>query len=81
MIFLLKIIYCLFNTTFYIMNQRKINDLYGRIFNETVSAMSCLTLYLGHRLNLFQSIFEAGPITSMELSKKTDIPKDIYVNG
>ena len=53
------------------MNQKKINDLSERIFNETVSAMSCLTLYLGHRLNLFQSIFEAGPITSIELSKNT----------
>ena len=51
MIFLPKIIYCLFYTTYYIMNQKKINDLSERIFNETVSAMSCLTLYLGHRLN------------------------------
>jgi hypothetical protein len=33
--------------------------------------MSCLTLYLGHRLNLFQSIFESGPVTSIELSKET----------
>jgi ubiquinone/menaquinone biosynthesis C-methylase UbiE len=53
------------------MNQKKIDELSERILSETVSAMSCLTLYLGHRLNLFQSILESGPITSIELSKKT----------
>jgi hypothetical protein len=53
------------------MNQKKIDGLSERILNEIISAMSCLTLYLGHRLNLFQSIFESGPVTSIELSKET----------
>src|SRR5215210_2477788 len=53
------------------MNQQKIDQLTERILNETLSAMSCLNLYLGHRLNLFQSIAESGPISSTELSNKT----------
>src|ERR671918_3066280 len=53
------------------MNQQKIDQLTERILNETLSAMSCLNLYLGHRLNLFQSIAESGPISSIELSNKT----------
>ena len=53
------------------MNQQKIDQLTERILNETLSAMSCLNLYLGHRLNLFQSIVESGPISSVELSNKT----------
>jgi hypothetical protein len=43
--------------------------------------MSCLNLYLGHRLNLFQSIAESDPISSTELSKKPNILNAIYVNG
>src|SRR5918999_1746335 len=53
------------------MNQQKIDQLTERILNDTLSAMSCLNLYLGHRLNLFQSIAESGPISSIELSNKT----------
>ena|SRR5215204_1247401 len=53
------------------MNQQKIDHLTERILNETLSAMSCLNLYLGHRLNLFQSIDDSGPISSTELSNKT----------
>jgi ubiquinone/menaquinone biosynthesis C-methylase UbiE len=53
------------------MNQQKIDQLTERILNETLSAMSCLNLYLGHRLNLFQSIAESGPTSSIELSNKT----------
>ncbi|HKG30178.1 MAG TPA: hypothetical protein VKA91_02810 [Nitrososphaeraceae archaeon] len=53
------------------MNQQKIEPLTERILNETLSAMSCLNLYLGHRLNLFQSIVESGHISSAELSNKT----------
>src|SRR5215208_2719310 len=53
------------------MNQQKIDQLTERILNETLSAMSCLNLYLGHRLNLFQSIADSGPTSSIELSNKT----------
>ncbi len=53
------------------MNQQKIDQLAERILHETVSGMSCLNLYLGHKLNLFQSLVESGPITPAELSTKT----------
>jgi len=53
------------------MNQEKVDKLAERIFNETNSALSCLTLYLGHKLNLFNTLKESGPVTSSELSGKT----------
>src|SRR5215207_2792456 len=53
------------------MNQEKVDKLAERIFNETNSALSCLTLHLGHKLNLFNILKESGPITSSELSHKT----------
>jgi ubiquinone/menaquinone biosynthesis C-methylase UbiE len=54
------------------MNQQKIDQLAERVLNETNSAISCLTLYLGHKLNLFNSLKEAGPVTSSDLSAKTN---------
>lgn len=53
------------------MDQEKIDKFAERIFNETNSALSCLTLYLGHRLDLFNKLKETGPVTSGELSSKT----------
>jgi ubiquinone/menaquinone biosynthesis C-methylase UbiE len=53
------------------MNQIIVDQLAERIINETNSAISCLTLYLGHKLDLFNSLKREGPITSEVLSKKT----------
>jgi 2-polyprenyl-3-methyl-5-hydroxy-6-metoxy-1,4-benzoquinol methylase len=53
------------------MNQNIVDNLAERIINETNSAVSCLTLYLGHKLDLFNSLKSEGPVTSEELSKKT----------
>ena len=52
------------------MNQNIVDKLAERIINETNSSISCLTLYLGHKLDLFNSLKRDGPITSEELSKK-----------
>jgi hypothetical protein len=52
------------------MHQEKINKLSERIINDTNSAISCLALYLGHKLDLFNIIEGTGPIDSVELSKK-----------
>jgi len=54
------------------MHQEKIDKLSERIINDTNSAISCLTLYIGHKLDLFNLIRETGPIDSKELSKKTN---------
>lgn len=54
------------------MHQEKIDKLSERIINDTNSAISCLTLYIGHKLDLFNMIKGAGPIDSEELSKKTN---------
>ena len=48
-------------------NQNTVDQLAERIINETNSAVSCLTLYLGHKLDLFNSLRKEGPITSKEL--------------
>src|ERR687895_258512 len=53
------------------MNQNIVDKLAERIINETNSSISCLTLYLGHKLDLFNSLKRDGPIASEELSKKT----------
>jgi hypothetical protein len=53
------------------MNQNIIDKLAERIIDETNSAVSCLTLYLGHKLDLFNPLKREGPVTSEELSKKT----------
>ena len=53
------------------MNQNIVDLLAERVINETNSAISCLTLYLGHKLDLFNSLRKEGPITTEELSKKT----------
>ena len=54
------------------MDQQKVDKLAERIINETNSAMSCLTLYLGHKLDLYNSLKETGPVTSSELAAKTN---------
>src|SRR5687767_11715288 len=56
----------------FFMNQQKVDQLAERIINETNSAISCLTLYLGHKLDLFNSLNEGGPVTSNELAAKTN---------
>ena len=53
------------------MNQNTVDQLSERIINETNSAVSCLTLYLGHKLDLFNSLRKEGPISSEELSIRT----------
>jgi len=54
------------------MNQQKIDQLAERIINETNSALNCLTLYLGHKLDLFNSLKKVGPVTSSGLAAKTN---------
>jgi hypothetical protein len=51
------------------MNQNTVDQLAERVVNETNSAVSCLTLYLGHKLDLFNSLRKEGPITSEEFKR------------
>jgi 2-polyprenyl-3-methyl-5-hydroxy-6-metoxy-1,4-benzoquinol methylase len=53
------------------MDQAKIDAMGQRIVNDVDAAMSCLNVYLGHRLGLFQAIVDAGPVSSRELATKT----------
>jgi 2-polyprenyl-3-methyl-5-hydroxy-6-metoxy-1,4-benzoquinol methylase len=53
------------------MDQQKLDALAERIFNEVNAAMSCLNLYLGHRLGLFRAVADTGPVTPGELATRT----------
>ncbi len=53
------------------MDQEKVDAFAERIFGEVNAAMSCLNLYLGHRLGLYQAIVDRGPVTPHELAQQT----------
>src|SRR5262249_33237760 len=53
------------------MDQAKIDALAERIVSDVNGAMSCLNVYVGHRLGLFQALADAGPVTPPELATKT----------
>jgi 2-polyprenyl-3-methyl-5-hydroxy-6-metoxy-1,4-benzoquinol methylase len=52
-------------------NQNKIDTLSERILKETNAALSCLNLYLGHKLNLFKAMSETpgGSVSPKDLAK------------
>jgi hypothetical protein len=53
------------------MNQNIVDQLAERVINENKLSNKLVTLYLGHKLDLFNSLRKEGPITTEELSKKT----------
>lgn len=53
------------------LDQTKVNAFAERIFNDLNAGMSCLNLYLGHRLGLFQALADAGAVTPKELAERT----------
>jgi 2-polyprenyl-3-methyl-5-hydroxy-6-metoxy-1,4-benzoquinol methylase len=52
-------------------DQQKVDSFMERIFSELNAGMSCLSLYVGHRLGLFQALADAGPVTSQEFAQRT----------
>ncbi len=53
------------------MNQQKIEKLTERILDETNSALSCLTLYIGHKLDIFNSLRKMDWVNPGEFAAKT----------
>lgn len=53
------------------MDQQKLDAFAERVSNQMLASTSILTLYLGHRLNLFSALAEAGPVTSAEFAART----------
>jgi SAM-dependent methyltransferase len=53
------------------MNHKKVNDFSERIIDEINTALSCLNLYLGHRLGLFEALAKAGSATPQEIAEQT----------
>ncbi len=53
------------------MSEKDIDLFTERILGEINSAMSCLNLYVGHRLGLFKALTTAGPSAPDELAAKT----------
>jgi 2-polyprenyl-3-methyl-5-hydroxy-6-metoxy-1,4-benzoquinol methylase len=54
------------------MDHDKVNAFSERLVAEVNTAMSCLNLYLGHRLGLYEAMAEAGPATAAELAAHTN---------
>ncbi|MFQ5907258.1 MAG: class I SAM-dependent methyltransferase [Thermoplasmata archaeon] len=48
-------------------------DLAERIAQEINGAMSAMTLYIGHRLGLFEALEETGPTTAPGLARRTGL--------
>lgn len=55
------------------MDQARIDALAERLFNQVNDAMSCLNLYLGHRLALFRGLADGGPASPAELARRTGL--------
>ncbi len=53
------------------MDQKKVDAFAERLLGEVNAALSCLNLYLGHRLGLYQAMADAGPATPNELAQRT----------
>ena len=53
------------------MEEKKVEACVDRLFNEMNAGMSCLNLYVGHRLGLFQALADAGSATSHDISHST----------
>ncbi|MFQ5944546.1 MAG: class I SAM-dependent methyltransferase [Anaerolineales bacterium] len=53
------------------MDQKKVDAFAERLLNEVNAAVSCLNLYLGHRLGLYQAMADAGSVTPAELAGRT----------
>lgn len=57
------------------MDKKKTDDFSNRILNEINSGLSCLNLYLGHKLKLFEKMGESGWISSSDLAEQTGYNK------
>jgi 2-polyprenyl-3-methyl-5-hydroxy-6-metoxy-1,4-benzoquinol methylase len=53
------------------MDQGKVDSFAERLFSEINAAMSCLNMYLGHRLGLFKALAESKSSNVAELARGT----------
>jgi 2-polyprenyl-3-methyl-5-hydroxy-6-metoxy-1,4-benzoquinol methylase len=53
------------------MDNQKAEAFSERILTEVNSAMSVITIYVGHKLGLYRSLAESGPVTPAEMAQKT----------
>ena len=52
------------------MDAKKVEACVDRLFNAMNAGMSCLNLYVSHRLGLFQALADAGSATSHDISHR-----------
>jgi ubiquinone/menaquinone biosynthesis C-methylase UbiE len=52
-------------------DQQKMEAFAERILAEVNNAMSTFNMYVGHKLGLYKTLAETGPVTSEELARKT----------
>lgn len=53
------------------MNEAKIAGLTDRILSDVTTAMSVVSLYVGHRLGLFEALARSGPVTPAQFAALT----------
>ena len=56
----------------------KLDQFLGRAVSDMAACMAGVSLLLGHKLGLYQTMAGAGPITSDELARKTGL-RERYV--
>jgi hypothetical protein len=52
-------------------DQQKMEAFAERILAEVNNAMSTFNMYVGHKLGLYKTLAETGPVTSEELARQT----------
>ena len=55
------------------MSERNTETFVERIMGEVNTGLSCLNLYIGYRLGLFEALADSVPITSEDLSRQTGL--------
>ena len=55
------------------MDNAKVESFQERLFTELNGAMSCLSIYIGHELGLFDVLSKSGPITSQDFASRARI--------
>lgn len=52
-------------------DQQKVDTFAERLFGDLNAGMTCITLYVGHKLGLFDALNQAGPVTSQQFAQLT----------
>jgi 2-polyprenyl-3-methyl-5-hydroxy-6-metoxy-1,4-benzoquinol methylase len=52
-------------------DQDKVDAFAERLFGDLNSGMTCVNLYIGHKLGLFEALHQSGPVTPRDFAQRT----------